>query len=222
MQTSAVYVKDVQSGICLSAVPCTSPDCKHVRKTTPSPAAFTDDSFSNPLVLLKSLFHVLSSHTGTLRMHSEAASQSGRELRLAYAHRAWVIPFPRECTTTSLQRNFPSHFTWKRGRAKKALGPSYSVVQHHILPMCKTSNPHRVIRKRVRRSCFCQFRCNLLPLFDTLFFCVCFFVQFVQVQPFVRNPSSGTEMSHNVYPVIYANSTRKLHHVTHVSISDQS
>ncbi len=61
------------------------------------------------------------------------------------------------------------------------------------------------------------FRCNLLP--DTLFFCVCFFVQ---VQPFVRNPSSGTEMSHNVYPVRYANSTRKLHHVTHVSIFDQS
>lgn len=104
---------------------------------------------------------------------------------------------------------------------KKALGSSYSVAKHQILPVCKPSNPLRVIRKRVRRSCFCHFRCNLLPLFDT-FFCVCCFVQFCQVQPFVRNPNSGTEMSHNVYLVKYANSIRKLHHVTHVSIFDQT
>lgn len=161
------------SGTCLAAFflyvpPLIASMCA---RQTLSPAAFTDDSFANPLVLLKSLFHVLSSHSGTLCMLSGAASQSGRELKLAYAHRAWVISFPRECTTTSLQRNFPSHFIWKRGRAKKALGPSYSIVKHQILPMCKTSNPPRVIRKRVRRSCFCQFRCNLLPLFDT-FLCV--------------------------------------------------
>ncbi len=147
MQTAAVYVKDVHS-----AVPYVPPLIASMcARQTLSPAAFTDDSFANPLVLLKSLFHVLSSHTGTLCMHSWAASQSGRELRLAYAHRAWVIPFPRESTTTSLQRNFPSHFTWKRGRAKKALGPTYSVVKHHILPMCKTSNPPRVIRKRAEK-----------------------------------------------------------------------
>lgn len=109
-------------------------------------------------------------------MHSGATSQSGRQLRLAYAHRAWVISFPRECTTTSLERNFPSHFIWKRGREKKALGSSYSVVKHHILTMCKTPKPPQVIRKPMQRSCYCQ---SVMYTATWHLFVCCFFVQFL-------------------------------------------
>lgn len=49
-------------------------------------------------------------------------------------------------------------------------------------------------------------------------FCVRFFVQFCQVHTAVRNLNSGIEMAQFVYLVLNANSTRKLHHVTHVSI----
>lgn len=73
-------------------------------------------------------------------MHLGDASSSGCQLSFAYALRAWVISFPHERTTTSLERNFPSHFIWNRGRARKSLGCHCSGAKRYIFTIGNPPN----------------------------------------------------------------------------------
>jgi len=116
---------------------------------------------------------------------------------------------------------FPISFHMKKRQSKESSWILFS-CKHHIVTMFKTparTNPKLSgnMCREVVYDCFTVMSwCGRLYRYLTPF-CVPFFVQFCQVHPTVRNLNSGIEMSQSVYLVLNANSTRKLHHVTHVS-----